>query len=101
MSDTTMRAKALLEGITPGLWTHHTAPHPDSGETHAEYLAGTLIGSGEPLHVVTAPSPEDRYAYIVPAVTGDGPTSARNAEFIAAAPSLIRELVAEIERFTQ
>ena len=32
--------------------------------------------------------------YVVPAVTGDGPASAANASFIAAAPDLVRDLLA-------
>jgi len=98
MSDLVERAKAVLEGITAGPWEHATAPHPDERATHAEWLAGTLIGEGEALHVLTAASDEPRFAYVVPAVTGDGPTSARNAEFIAAARTLVPELVAEVER---
>ena len=98
MSDLVERAKAALEGITEGPWDHRTAPHPDSGETHAEYLAGSLINSGEPLHVLIAESAEPQFAYIVPAVTGDGPMSERNAEFIAAARTLVPELVAEVEK---
>lgn len=98
MSDVIGRAKAALAGVTPGPWAHHIAPSADSHETHAEYLAGTLIGTGEPLHVLTAQSPEPKFAYVVPATTGDGPTSAINAEFISAARSLIPELVAEVEK---
>lgn len=97
MSDVVERAKVALEGVTPGPWVHCTAPHPEE-VSHAEWLDGTLIGEGEPLHVITAASPDPKFAYIVPAVTGDGPTSAINAEFIAAAPDLVRELVAEVER---
>lgn len=92
------RARAALEGITDAPWTHHTAPSEGSTETHAEYLAGSLIGEGEALHVLTAASPDPKFAYVVPAVTGDGPTSNRNAEFIAAARDLVPELVAEVER---
>lgn len=96
--DVVTRAKAALEGITEGPWEHHVAPSDGSAETPAEYLANTLIGSGEPLHVLTARSPEPKFAYIVPAVTGDGPTSAVNAEFIAAARSLVPDLVREVQR---
>lgn len=98
MSDIVDRAKASLEGVTEGPWQHCTAPSNDSDESHAEWLAGTLLGDGEALHVLIAESPDPKFAYIVPVVTGDGPTSARNAEFIAAARQLIPELVAEIER---
>jgi hypothetical protein len=102
--DVVARAKAALEGVTEGPWEHYTAPNPESDETHADYLVGTLvtlIDSGEPIHVLTAKSPDPKYTYIVPALTGDGPTSAVNAEFIAAARSLVPELVAEVERLRQ
>lgn len=96
--DVVDRAKQALVGVTEGPWDHHIAPSEGSTETPAGYLALTLIGDGEPLHVLTAQSPEPKFAYVVPAVTGDGPTSAVNADFIAAARSLVPELVAEIER---
>lgn len=67
MSDTTMRAKALLEGIR--------AP--------------------EPWEV------RDGFVYPLSIRCGPGGIWEQDAEFIAAAPSLIRELVAEIERLTQ
>lgn len=90
------RAKAALEGITDGPWRHCTAPSNDSDETHAEWLAGSLIGGGEELHVLIAESPDPKFAYIVPAVTGDGPTSSRNAEFISEARQLVPDLLAEV-----
>lgn len=95
MSDVVGRSKAALEGITEGPWEHRVGPED---ETPAEYFNGTLINSGEPLHVLIAPSVEPQFAYVVPAITGDGPGSARNAEFIAQARTLVPELVAEIER---
>lgn len=98
MTDILDRAKAALEGITPGPWTHHVSTPEDTGESHAQWQANTLIGDGEPLHVLTAATDDDRYAYIVPAITGDGPTSARNADFIASARGLMPELVDEVEQ---
>jgi len=98
MSELLDRAKASLEGVTEGPWDHRIAPSNDSEESHAEWLAGTLCGEGRELHVVIAESPEPRYAYIVPAAVGDGPTSDRNAEFIAASRQLVPELIAEVER---
>lgn len=89
------QAEKLLDGITPGPWEQRIGP---ADETHSEYFDGTLIGSGEPLHLVIAPSTVDEFAYIVPAITGDGPTSSRNAEFIAAAPTLVADLLAEVKR---
>lgn len=97
-NDIVDRAKAALAGVTPGPWTHHTAPSADSDETPAQYCANTLAGNGDPLHVLTAASPDPRFAYVVPALTGDGPTSAINAEFIAQARELVPELIAEVER---
>lgn len=99
MSDNLIeRTKAALDGITDGPWQHCTAPSNDSDETHAEWLTGTLIGGGEELHVLIAESPEPKFAYIVPAVTGDGPTSSRNAEFIAEARQLVPELLDEVAK---
>ena len=95
MSDVVEQAKAALEGVTDGPWEHRVGP---DDETHAEYFNGTLSNSGEPLHVLIAPSTEPQFAYVVPAITGDGPGSARNAEFIAQARALVPELVAEVER---
>ncbi|MCG5431212.1 hypothetical protein LV457_02765 [Mycobacterium sp. MYCO198283] len=102
--DIVTRAHQALEGITEGPWEHRTAPHRDDDEMpvsaadKAEWQNGTLIGDGEPLHVLIAASPDPEFAYIVPALTGDGPTSERNAEFIAAARTLLPELVAEVKR---
>lgn len=89
------RAKTALEGVTEGPWEHCVGP---DDETPTEYSARTLTGSGEPIHVLIADSPDPKFAYIVPAITGDGPTSARNAQFIAAARTLLPELLAEVER---
>lgn len=98
MSELLDRARASLEGVTEGPWDHRTAPSNDGDESHAEWLAGTLLGDGEALHVLIAESPDPKFAYIVPVVTGDGPTSARNAEFIAAARQLVPELIDRLER---
>lgn len=97
MSGVVERAKAALAGVTPGPWEHHIAPHEDSAETPAEYMANSLIGDGEPLHALTAPSPDPKFAYVVPALTGDGPTSAINAEFIAQSRTLVPELIEAVE----
>lgn len=105
LTDLLARAKAALEGVTPAPWERRTAPYREDEELpvatadKAEYQTGTLIGDGEPLHVLIADSPDPKFAYIVPAITGDGPTSERNAEFIAAARTLVPELVAELERY--
>lgn len=92
MSDST-RARELLAGITPGPWERRIGP-PD--QTPAEYIADTEGVDGEPLHIVIAPSPEEQFAYVVPAITGNGPTSRVNAEFIAAAPQLVADLLSDL-----
>lgn len=89
-------ARRLLQGITPGKWRHCTGPA--EGESKAEYLAGCITNADESLHVVIAQSPEPKYAYVIPALTGDGPTSDANAEFIAAAPEITQRLLAELDR---
>lgn len=91
--DITARARAALEGVTPGPWEHRTGP---DDETPTEYFAGTLRGNNGPIHVLIAYSTESRYAYVVPAITGDGPASAKNARFIAAARTLVPELLGEV-----
>lgn len=95
MSAAQDRARELLAGITPGKWERRIGP---DDQTPAEFIAGIDGVDGEPLHVVIAPSPEDRYASVVPAITGNGPTSRVNAEFIAAAPDLVRDLLAELDQ---
>lgn len=93
--------------MTPGPWAHRLAPHdynpelPVATADKAQWQADTLIGDGKPLHVLIADSTDPKFAYIVPALTGDGPTSAINAEFIAAARDLVPELVAEVERLRE
>lgn len=101
MTDTTKpldlaAIQARAEAASPGPWERAVAPAEGSPETHAEYLAGTLLGEGEPLHVLTCAPPRPEYTYGVPAVTGDGPTSRANAEFIAAARDDVPALVAAL-----
>lgn len=96
--DAVVRAREALDGITPGEWVARVALDEPSKEAHAEWMADTLGESGRPLSVVIAPSDDPSYAYVVPAVTGDGPRSATNAALIAAAPALVRDLVAEVDR---
>lgn len=86
-------AQALLDAATPGPWEACTAPHPDDERTPAEWMTSCLNGDG-PLWCVTAPNTRgDDLAYLVPAVTGDGPCSEAHAELIAAAPRLAAEVV--------
>jgi len=73
---------------TPGPLRVARAPHPESGLTKAEYLAGLERG-GPQLFVVIAPDPEGKPEdYLVTAVTGDGPASEANARLYAAAPEM-------------
>ena len=100
-------ARAALDGIAPGPWEAATAPADGSDETPAEYVTATLRPDSTVLYVVSAPSPDpERWAYLLPAITGDGPTSRANAAFIAAAPDLVRRMAAaldesELARVTQ
>jgi hypothetical protein len=80
MTDLTERAKASLEGITEGRWRAVNVGNIHWGVTHGEYNFPT---------VVKAQCGYDGF--------GSG-SSQVNAEFIAAAPDLVRELVAEVER---
>lgn len=81
------------DAATPGTWQRRTAPLP--GESKAEWLAGTCHGD-EPLQVLISQSDDPRYTYLVPALTGDGPTSVANAEFIASARADVPRLVAAL-----
>lgn len=91
-------ARAALDAITPGPWEPATAPAHGSDETPAEYVAATLRPDSALLYVVCAPSPDpERWAYVLPAITGDGPTSRANAAFIAAAPDLVRRMAAALD----
>lgn len=84
------RLDELHAAATPGPWTAATAPAEGSEQTHAEYLTDSLRpDEGRPLWVAWAPlveglhhDPDD--AYVVPVVTGDGPTSEANAAWVAA-----------------
>lgn len=100
--------EARAEAATDGPWNFAYAPNPEAGdETKAEYLANTCDpNSPEPLWVCWTPDPEGGSDdYVIPALTGDGPTSRSNVEFIAHArddvPALVdavRTLTAENER---
>ncbi|HEY5482804.1 MAG TPA: hypothetical protein VIK31_03195 [Propionibacteriaceae bacterium] len=89
--------KARLAHVTPGRW--EASRTADTEETSLEWLKACLIVPDSPakniLHVIWA---TDQPGVIIPAVTGDGPTSSQNAEFIAHAPEDIAAMVAAIER---
>jgi hypothetical protein len=88
--------KARLAHVTPGRW--EASRTADTEETSLEWLKACLIAPEAPaknmLNVIWA---TDQPGVIIPAVTGDGPTSSQNAEFIAHAPEDIAALVAEVE----
>lgn len=89
--------RARADAATPGPWVPAMAPSAESFETPAEYLMKTMYGKGLPLWVAWAPNDtDDGFAYVVPAVTGDGPTSEANAEFIANARQDVPALLAEV-----
>lgn len=69
-ADTLTRARALLDGITPGEWQ----------ATHRETFSLVFLGSA--LHFM----PNHFY-----------PKMRNDADFIAAAPALVRELCAELD----
>jgi hypothetical protein len=78
----------LRAAATPGPWHPATAPAEGSDETHAEYLVNSLRpDEGRPLWVAWAEPADihdgDDVAYVVPVVTGDGPTSEANARYVA------------------
>jgi len=85
---------ARSEAATPGPWEHLTAPAEDDTSSLAEWMADTLTG-GERLHVLTAAG-QGEYAYIVPALTGDGPAAPANADFIAHAREDVPALVTAV-----
>lgn len=92
--------EAAWKAATPGPWTPATAPSEDSAETHAEYLTNALRPeNGHPLWVAWAPADGELHPgcdYVVPVVTGDGPTSEANARFVAAAHDVVPALLAVV-----
>lgn len=87
----------LLADATPAPWNFAPGPHPDRTETKAEYLVGMLRGDQDKVWVAYAADPEgDAEDYLVPAITGDGPTSAANAALIANARNLLPALLADL-----
>ena len=90
--------KALAEAATPGPWQPTVLDDP-TRESKERYYAGTLSPDtpDAPLYLLTARTDREGLSYVIPALTGDGPTSAINAEFIAAARSAVPRLVAAVE----
>jgi hypothetical protein len=92
-SDIVDRAKAALKGVTAGPWETHVWPMP--GHTIEEWYTREIVhpnGAFHPLNVLKA-----RHARHADEQCCWPPTEA-DAEFIAAARTLIPELIEEIER---
>lgn len=89
--------RAAAEAATPGPWERRIAPREGYDlDAKAEYMRGTAADNGRPLHVLIAESTNPDLAYIVPALTGDGPNSEANAAYIAAAdPTTVLALLDE------
>ena len=88
-----------VESASPEPWHFATAPHDPTTQTKAEFVVGAL-NKCRPVPslwtcwaAVPKGTPDD---YIIPALTGDGPTSESNARFIAHARSDVPDLLAEI-----
>lgn len=78
------RAEKLLDGITPGPWSYTDVIRNDHNVTVNGWdVAACRAGDMNPAH-------GDRSAQ-----------AARNAEFIAAAPELARELLAEVRQLRE
>ena len=87
----------LIAAATPAPWNFAPAPNPETGNTKAEYVTGLLTEADDKVWTTFAPDPQgDPEDYIVPALTGDGPTSEANAAFIANARNLLPLLLAEV-----
>lgn len=98
--------RALLDRLeqahaaaSPGPWTAATAPAEGSDETAAEYLTNALRpDEGRPLWVAWAPKVDGLHDsdYVVPVVTGDGPTSEANARYVAEVHASLPALVSAL-----
>jgi hypothetical protein len=88
----------LIAAATPSPWNFAPAPNPDAeDQSKAGYVTGLLTDSDDRLWTTFAADPEgDPEDYVVPALTGDGPTSEANAAFIANARNLLPLLLAEV-----
>lgn len=86
MSDLLARARAALEGVTPGPWSSH-----DFGYAHESEPSSIVIHTGEF---------DWRAIYdgdCIATLGWDAPQD-RDARFIAASRQLVPELTAEVER---
>jgi hypothetical protein len=93
---------ARLQAATPGPWTVGTAPRPETGQSKADYQNGSLADpdGDTPLWVVWTKDGSSDVDYVVPAITGDGPTSEANAAFVAHARDDVQWLLDQVTHRT-
>ena len=82
MTDIVDRAKELLDGITPGPWRESLLDGVDYEDGSSCYRGGIY----------------DTTAAHIPVFLAAGGIDKRDARFIAAAPQLVADLIAEVER---
>ena len=89
--------EARAKAATPGPWERRIGPREGYSLTEkTTYMRGCAIDNGQPLQVLIADSDRPGVDYLVPALTGDGPSAEANAEFIAHAREDVPALVAEV-----
>lgn len=93
--------RKMLEAITPGDWKPANMVDIETGkpftpERFANLAKKTIEEGKVPEFSFIEAEKEDGPADIC--WTGNGPTSKRNAAFIAAAPDIVRQLLEEVER---
>jgi len=97
-------ALALANAATPGPWenvilAHHKTGEMLSGKSLIEYIERAVAyGPWREFHAILCEKVDGRYEV---AHVGNGPTSPRNGDFIAAARDLVPALVAEVLRWRQ
>lgn len=94
--------RARADAATEGPWMYGR-PANDCTETRAEWMAATAAQPDAPAAegLWTAWTlVDDRPGVLVTSITGDGPTSRENAEFIAHSRQDVPWLLAEVERLT-
>lgn len=90
--------QARADKALDGPWERRVAPDdPATMADKSAWVDGTLRDNGEPIHLAIAAPPNDELAYVVPFLTGDGPTSRANAEFIAHARADVPALTLAVE----
>ena len=98
MTDPVLVLREALDKATEGPWESAYAPRDDDPRKKATFHADLLTNDVEqPLWIVWTRDGSTDVDYVVPAVTGDGPTSRANAEFVAAARNLLPVLLDEVE----